>query len=201
MSFDEFMENINNDNNSLKENDKLFTKNTINTLLYKYLNSNSIENKFMMFQDDTNRFILSKLYSLYKKLFNFCGGKIDTNLLKELENKIYSVKGVVLNDHLRIEYEFLKAKKIDLKACKFKNDISVLIDKLGEDIDNLENTNDLTELKKTLVLLQILTSNDVTFFEAAIELFMEYYADLYSIYNNEFLVEDDNDKKRIINNK
>ena len=147
------------DNDDLEKEDISFTKNTINTILYTYFNNGNIENKYMDFKDETNRFILSKLYSLFNNFLKLNKGNIDVELLKELEDKIYNVNGNNLEDSLRINYEISKIKSLDSITSRFKDDIRILINNMQNYVDNLNNELDLSELKKSKVILQILTSN------------------------------------------
>jgi len=187
------------DNDDLEKEDISFTKNTINTILYTYFNNGNIENKYIDFKDETNRFILSKLYSLFNNFLKLNKGNIDVELLKELEDKIYNVNGNNLEDSLRINYEISKIISLDSITSRFKDDIRILINNMQNYVDNLNNELDLSELKKSIVILQILTSNNVTFFKEAYELLIDYCIALNSFFNREGFVGKDKKITKVIN--
>lgn len=200
MSLDKFTENK---NSMVNDNDPLFSKSNINTIVYSYLNSNNIKNQFMMFDDKTNRYIVSKLYSLFNKFFKLSGKNIDRHILREFEDKIYSVNGVVLPDYHRIQYEIHKNRNTNLPKKQYSEYIPYLIDKTKTLImqNDLRTEKQLMDMKKLIVLLQIINGENVTFFEASYELFMEYCKNLNEIINRKDLIEFDDDNENCINNK
>lgn len=165
----------------------LFSKCNINSLLYTYLNNGSIENKYMICQEKANRYIISILYSLFKKLPKSVDKNVNVDLLRKYEDRIYNVNGIALTDVQRIKYEFSKIENIDLKTNKFKDDIYFLKEKIYCCINKLDDKKDFMEIKKLIVLLQILTSKNITFFESAYELFVDYCIGLNSIFNDKML--------------
>ena len=195
MSFDEFMENFVNDNSSFKKNglnekSVLLSKNNINTLLYSYFNNSNIKNNFMMLNEKTNRHVISKLYAIFNKFFKLCGKNIDISMLKEFEDKVYTVNGFTLTNNQRIKYELSKIKSANNQKSEFEKDIYQLIEQVEKIISNLNNDDVIKEIKKIIVLLQILTSRSITFYESAYELFLEYCENLNFVFNKE--VKDDN---------
>lgn len=201
MSFDEFMENIVNDNssfekNNLNEKSALLSKNNINTLLYSYFNNSNIKNNFMMLDEKTNRYIISKLYAIFNKFFKLSGKNIDVGMLKDFEERVYTVNGFTLTNNQRIKYELSKIKSANNQKSEFEKDIYQLIEQVEKMIVNLNNDDVIKEIKKIVVLLQILTSRSITFYETAYELFLEYCDNLNYVFSKEI-----NDDKNNINDE
>lgn len=197
MNFNEFTKN----DDFINKNDLLFSQSNLNTTVYAYLNSN-IKKEFIMYDDKVNKYVVTKLYSLVNKFFKLSGENIDRHMLKRFEDKIYCFNGVVLPEYSRVRYEIHKIEKVNHKENQFKKYIHNLLKEMIALLmkDGFKTENELMYAKKVMVLLQILAGENITFFEAAFELFIGCCSRLNKL-NEEDLIESKHSSKNYINNK
>jgi len=159
-----------------------YTQKEINSLLYNYLN-NINDYSVLKLGVQTSKNVLTQLYVLYLKLINKID-KFSFNSLKELEDKIYTINGVRLSELNSIKYEFSKldSNTINATNTEIKKDIERLVIEIKELLNKLTGNvlmkNEkksliLNELKKKIVILQILMGRRVTFFESSCELLFD----------------------------
>ena len=120
--------------------------------------------------------ILIKLYLLCSKLDKYFSitkkNKKDT--LKAMENEIYNIDNKVLTDAEKVYLEYIYYKNLNKPVL---NDYIKYIK--GKIVDNKNNLSEqeLEYLKELLVKIQILTNNDITFFNSSYELLNKYVDD------------------------
>ena len=160
-----------------------YTPKEINSLLFSYLNNINYFN-VLSFEVETSEILLTKLYMLYKSLINTLeNSKVKT--LKELEDKVYTINGVRLSEMNCIRYELsqLSNNMLNVRNNSFKKDIEKLMFEIESILSEMSNgyliktdkkSSMLSDLKKKLVILQILTGRKVTFFESSCELLLDY---------------------------
>ena len=120
--------------------------------------------------------ILIKLYLLCSKLDKYFSitkkNKKDT--LKAMENEIYNIDNKVLTDAEKVYLEYIYYKNLNKPVL---NDYIKYIErKIGDNKNNLSEQ-ELEYLKELLVKIQILTNNDITFFNSSYELLNKYVDD------------------------
>lgn len=131
--------------------------------------------------------IKKNIYSNSNKLNDLSNKLYSSNIynnFQDIENNIYLYKGKYLTDIEKIELELV------YYASSSNQDISIEAKKLLNELKNLYNNmeltfNDLNKFKQKIVVMQILTNHEITFFDAAYKL-LEYYVDKLTY---------DNDKK------
>lgn len=146
----------------------VLSKNKMNSLFYTYLN-NSINDKKL---NKSDKIILFKLYTTLKKVIQN-NNTFNIKIFKDYENEIYTVDGVVLQDIVRIKYEFLQICKT--KPCNEYLDLyNDLVLECRSLMLAIENNEDMEKIKKIIVKLQILVGREITFYFAGCQLFLDY---------------------------
>lgn len=120
--------------------------------------------------------ILIKLYLLCSKLDKYFSitkkNKKDT--LKAMENEIYNIDNKVLTDAEKVYLEYIYYKNLNKPVL---NDYIKYIKRKIVDNKNNLSEQELEYLKELLVKIQILTNNDITFFNSSYELLNKYVDD------------------------
>ena len=120
--------------------------------------------------------ILIKLYLLCSKLDKYFSitkkNKKDT--LKAMENEIYNIDNKVLTDAEKVYLEYIYYKNLNKPVL---NDYIKYIERKIVDNKNNLSEQELEYLKELLVKIQILTNNDITFFNSSYELLNKYVDD------------------------
>ena len=120
--------------------------------------------------------ILIKLYLLCSKLDKYFSitkkNKKDT--LKAMENEIYNIDNKVLTDAEKVYLEYIYYKNLNKPIL---NDYIKYIERKIVDNKNNLSEQELEYLKELLVKIQILTNNDITFFNSSYELLDKYVDD------------------------
>jgi len=136
---------------------------------YLYSNVNEIE-----------RQILLSLYTNYRKLEKIQNKIAEKEnykvLLNNYEKDIYKTSNGYYDDLEKIKFEILYSKGIETKNVAVSSYINDLLNEIEEMLkkDNLTEE-EILKIKKQLVKIQILTGQDITFYEAAYQLFLDYY--------------------------
>ena len=120
--------------------------------------------------------ILIKLYLLCSKLDKYflITKKNKKDTLKAMENEIYNIDNKVLTDAEKVYLEYIYYKNLNKPVL---NDYIKYIErKIGDNKNNLSEQ-ELEYLKELLVKIQILTNNDITFFNSSYELLNKYVDD------------------------
>ncbi len=120
--------------------------------------------------------ILIKLYLLCSKLDKYFSitkkNKKDT--LKAMENEIYNIDNKVLTDAEKVYLEYIYYKNLNKPVL---NDYIKYIKRKIVDNKNNLSEQEIEYLKELLVKIQILTNNDITFFNSSYELLNKYVDD------------------------
>lgn len=113
----------------------------------------------------------NKLNDLNNKLYS---SNIYNNF-QDIENSIYLYKGNYLTDIEKIELELLYY--VNSSNQDISMEAKMLLNKLKNLYNNMELTfNDINLFKQKIVVMQILTNHEITFYDAAYKL-LEYYVD------------------------
>ncbi len=131
---------------------------------------------------------LKKLYKEYKLFDSYTCHNINKQQLDFLEDKIYTIKGKLLNDFERIKTEILKIHKVFITSdnlakqasSKYIKEILSLLNK--EDVINQPET--LFYIKKLITIIQTILDMNITFYYASYCVFMERYRNLELNYDN-----------------
>ena len=120
-------------------------------------------------KDTEDMHIIIKLYLLCKKMDRLLSLNKNYNL-KKIEDKIYCVNNESLTDIEKI--------KLELFRCEEENNVKIK-KRLNSAIEYLLNKKYLTDddisyLKQEIVKMQILSNQNITFFEEAYKLFDNY---------------------------
>lgn len=147
-------------------------------IIKKYLNDNNDSNiNFKSFLG---------LYSNYYKLSQIISKNENNNILKQYEERIYTINNHTMND---IERIIVEINKIKLEIRKLRDNEN--IEEIKEELDKIEDllkTNTETVngfvdyIKKKITKIQVFLDMDITFYDAAYNLFLNEYTKLEDNY-------------------
>ena len=153
--------------------DKEETLKVIREYLYGNFNISELERKKIL-----------KLYSIYLKLRKI--KENSGNSLSSLENEIYDIedynnKYISDIDKIKIEtlyyddYDKINNKNTKIDYISVQEKVDFIKKSLNQGV---VDQNDILELKKKIVEIQFMTNNNITFLEAAYQLFEMYYDEM-----------------------
>ena len=121
-------------------------------------------------QSDINleeRKIINDLYFVCSSLDNYVRNiKNDKNIiLSNLEDEVYNIDNSILTDEEKIKLEVLYYQELNIHDLAILNELNFIKAYLNN--KEVLSSKDIELLKEKLVELQVLTNNDVTFYNSA----------------------------------
>ena len=126
------------------------------------------------------KLLFASLFNFYKKVNKLYSFNTVREELKNYENKIYNIDDKMLTEEEKIRLEIERIKRAKVSSPKVKCIVDETIKEIEELLNNkLYFSESIVEyIKKKIVELQILLKINITFFQAAYDLFEGKYNNL-----------------------